>query len=264
MLVSYIEGSGLTNDYRKLIMYNTKIKKFSDGSEKVTNYSYEIFKGHQNNSSSNSHKRNDKNVLRCKYKSIYRAKQNIIDLAYENAPWDYFVTLTFDRKKTNANIYEEVVEKYHKFIDNIKHQSPGLMAIFAPEFHSDKTNYHIHGLIKNLDSKLIKNKFINGKQIYDNRGRICYEFVNYNLGWSELTIPESQEAVSTYMEKYMTKDMIDLGFKKKYWRTYNLKVPKIQYAYWDETDLKWYIKNPNTKVKEIEKENSKLIYIKKD
>ena len=39
----------------------------------------------------------------------------------------------------------------------------------------------------------------------------------------------------------MTKDLIDLHNKKKYWRSKNLELPKVEYAQFDEENLKFYI-----------------------
>ena len=49
--------------------------------------------------------------------SASRAKNNVYRIARSNK-WDWFITLTFDRTKTDASDYDLVVYRLHKFVSN--------------------------------------------------------------------------------------------------------------------------------------------------
>ena len=245
-----------------LVWYNTKIKKYSDGSEYVSRYSSLIGLGFPR--VSNIEKINKSKNIKSSYKSLYRSKSKLIDLAIENGPWEYFVTLTFDKNKVNSRYdYDEISKCFTKWVDLVKHSNKSFAYVFTTEKHKDGA-FHLHGLIKNVPNlKLIRALNKLGRGLCKNGCQI-FNIKNFKYGHTELSKIKNQEAVSIYISKYMTKDLIDLGFKKKYFRSNNLKEPIVEYSIFTENDLSFYFDNNIISYyKTIKRDNFKVDYLKK-
>ena len=67
---------------------------------------------------------------------------------------------------------------------------------------------------------------------------------------------KNQDAVSVYISKYITKDLIDIKNKKRYWCSKSLKLPKLEYFETDLNDLKNYISNYNLIYEKIDDNDS--------
>lgn len=217
--------------------FNTKIKQFPNGISKVKIHNYNNFKGLYRGRGESIKETSEKK----KYENLYNAKQKLIDLVYCNSlisHWEYFVTLTFDPQKVDSYNYDRVVEAMSKWLDNMKHQNPNLKYILVPELHKSG-RIHIHGLFKDCPNlKLIDSgKYKNGCKIYNIK--------NYKYGYTTISKIKNQEAVSVYVSKYMTKDLIDKGCKKAYWCSQHLERPKVQYALFNEDTLQFYIECSN-------------------
>lgn len=194
--------------------FNTVIKTYADGSQKIKSSSYSCFKGHSGKREGSS-KSSEEDLKRLKYKNLYNTKSNLIDLVYHNSmikPWEYFVTLTFDPKEVDSLDYHKVAAR------------------------SSKTNRLIYK---------------NGVQIFN--------LTNYKYGHTTVSKIKNQEAVSIYCSKYMTKDMIDLAYKKRYWSSRNLERPTKEYALFDSNTLQFYIKKGK-----VTYQNDKSTFIESD
>lgn len=255
MLLHIIDNRGV------LYGYNTKIKTYADNTKFVTYYSFLNLKGHVNkrtyykkNNTSNSHSR---------FKSLIRSKSNIIDLAYHNGkikPWQYFVTLTFNLNIVNSFDYNEVRNSISKFTDNIKHQNKDFEYILVPEFHKDEKKYHIHGLLRGCDNLKLKRALNKAGRGLVKNGCKIYNIKNYNYGFNEISLIKDQSRVSVYMSKYITKTLINLGFKQKYWRSKSLVYPPEELCIMLPEELS---KFENTSyLKCIDKESCHIIYLK--
>lgn len=252
-------------NHQIVFSYNTKIKKFSNGEEKVSYHSYSTLKGLSNNKKKNSFLNLEEKEYQ-RYKNLYKTKQNIIDLAYENSldtPWEYFVTLTFNDKKVNSKNYDYVVEVLSKWLNNMKHQNKEMKYILVPELHKSG-RVHFHGVFKNVPNwKLEKAYYPNSNRLIKKNGLQIYNLVNYKYGFTTVSEIKNMEAVSVYISKYMTKELIDDNYKKRYWCSKSLNRPKYEYAHLDEKSLKFYIDtNRISNYKEITKENSKSVFFK--
>lgn len=223
--------------------FNTEIKVFPNGISKIKHHKYSnikgLFRGSKEGRSATSEKK--------KYENLYKSKQKLIDLVYCNSlvsPWEYFVTLTFDPKKVDSYNYDVVLDAMHKWLDNMKHQNKELKYVLVPELHKSG-RVHIHGLFKNCPNlKLIDSgKTKNGCKIYN--------IVNYKYGFTTISKIKNQEAVSVYMSKYMTKELIDKGCKKTYWCSKDLIRPTMNYAKLTENELNFYIDNNRANIKDM-------------
>lgn len=213
--------------------YNTTFKIFPNGEKKIKYHTFSNIKGHYQPRKSGGGISSDKK----KYENLYNAKQRLIDLVYCNSliePWEYFVTLTFDPNIVDSFNYNEVVGAMGKWLDNIKHQNKNLKYILVPELHKSG-RVHIHGLFKNCPNlKLVDS----GKK---KNGCVIYNIENYRYGFTTISKIKDQAAVSVYMSKYMTKELINISGRKTYWCSQKLERPKIEYAHLTEDGLRFYI-----------------------
>lgn len=222
--------------------FNTSIKTFADGSKKIKHTKYNRFKGFSRKKSGGVCSDNVKEHLT--YNNMYRSKSNLIDLVYHNSmidPWQYFVTLTFDPKEVDSLDYEIVSEALAKWLDNMKHQNPNMAYVIVPELHKSG-RIHFHGLFRDVPNwDLVPARSERTGNLIKKNGVQIYNLVNYKYGFTTVSEIKNQEAVSVYMSKYMTKELINLNYKKRYWSSRNLKRPTVQYALWDDETLEFHI-----------------------
>lgn len=155
--------------------------------------------------------------------NLIRRRTNISDLAYANAcikPWDYFVTLTFD-------------------------DTPEMRYLIIPELHKSG-RIHFHGVfsdVKNWSLSPAINPYT-GESIIENNKQV-YNLDNYKLGYTTVSKVENIEAVSHYISKYITKELLNLKNKKNVWHSRNLIKPQMTYHLADLSDISNYIDSNN-------------------
>ncbi len=190
-------------------------------------------------------------------KNLNRTKDKIYKYAMaNNKDWEYFLTLTFDPKKVNRYSYDDCVKSMNKFFDLIKHQNKNMKYIAVPERHKDGA-YHFHALIGNAENlKIIAtDKYAFGKYVFtkdklpsdlvDKATRI-YSIKNYKYGYSDISKIKDTKRVSTYITKYITKDLcLNTEGKKRYWSTRNLRLPLEQNINLSESEKLELLKNNN-------------------
>lgn len=259
----------IKNEHDLMYSYNTTIKTYANGEQHLKHYSYNTLKGvvkKENVSKIKTKEEIEKSRERQKYKNLYKTKTNLIDLAYHNSliePWEYFVTLTFDNEKVNSFDYKETSEALAKWLDNMKHQNPNMAYLMTPELHKSG-RIHFHGIFKNVSKwALNEARSPHTNRLIKKNGVQIYNLENYKFGYTTVSKINNQEAVSVYMSKYMTKELLDIKNKKRYWCSKNLERPTIEYADFNEDYLQFYIDiNKVKEIKEIQKENSKIVFLK--
>lgn len=164
----------------------------------------------------------DANRERSQRNSKSRTIQNIYEISRANK-WEYFITLTFNPEKVDSFDYQEIVNKLKNWLDNLrKNYSPKLKYIIVPELHKSG-RYHFHGLFSDIgDMPLVDS----GKRLPD--GSVIYNIGNYNLGFTTATIIKENARVTSYIAKYITKELCAVtANKKRYWSSRNLNRVKI-------------------------------------
>lgn len=140
-----------------------------------------------------------------------RTKQAIYDIVF-NHSWQYFVTVTFDKEKVNRYDYDEVRKKYSQMLKDIKKRKcPDLEYLFVPELHKDGA-LHFHGLIYGADDL----KLINSG-LKDRSNRVIFNCPEFNLGFNTFTRIGDPAKASTYITKYISKELCYRLPGKKYW-----------------------------------------------
>ena len=162
--------------------------------------------------------RTQEQIDHCLSVSMNRTKRQIYHIARSNE-WDYFITITIDRKQFNAADYDLTIKKLTTFLNNIrKRKAPDLKYLIVPELHADKKNYHFHGMLANTGSC----SFIQSGH-YDDNGEIIYNWTDWKYGFTTATQIKDNGRVSSYITKYITKDTAQiLKNKKRYYCSKNI------------------------------------------
>lgn len=175
-----------------------------------------------------------------------RTIQSIYGIARANM-WDYFLTVTFDPKKVDSTDYELVSKKVIQWLNNLKKRvSPCMRYLLVPELHSDGRKWHFHGLLANCPELSLKDSGL----VKD--GKVIYNLSNWKYGFSTVTEVADSGRVSSYITKYITKELCDFSKgKKRYWASKNClranDVMEIDMVVPD--DIEKYIRSISSEVK---------------
>jgi hypothetical protein len=169
----------------------------------------------------------------CKNVSLSATKNRIYNIARSNT-WDWFITLTFDRNKTDSSDYDMIIHRLHIFLNNIqKRKCPDLKYLIVPELHGDKEHYHFHGLISGCDNMRF---CFSGR--FDKKGNPIYNILDWNYGFTTATQIQDTQKASSYITKYITKDTeMKLKNKKRYLCSRNIERTQPEYFVIDEDDF---------------------------
>lgn len=159
--------------------------------------------------------------------SIMRTKTRITDLTLANE-FDLFTTFTFDPNKVDSFDFEYAKEKMSQWLHNARRYSPDFKYIVIAELHPSSGRIHFHGLFANFKGELIQSFTETGKPRQKN-GRNIYNIGTYNWGFSTAVKITDLNKVSSYVQKYITKDMLKISNKKRYFSSKNLIKPKKEY-----------------------------------
>lgn len=156
-----------------------------------------------------------------KNRSLKNSKSRTIQKIYEitrSNEWEYFITLTFNPDKVDSFYYPEVVKKLSIWLNNLKKRySPNLKYIVVPELHKSG-RFHFHGLFADIGNMSLVDS---GKKLPD--GSVIYNIGNYDLGFTTATKIKDNARVSSYITKYISKDLcVVTENKKRYWCSRNL------------------------------------------
>ena len=154
-------------------------------------------------------------------RSCSRTIKAIYDIARCDR-WEWFLTFTFSPERVNRFEYSECTQKLSDWLANMRRVAPNMKYIVVPEQHKDGA-WHFHGLMK--DVKGLQFKFSGHR---DKRGRRVYNVHDYKFGWTTATRVTDFRRSSSYLCKYVTKDLcaVTKG-KKRYWHSLNLNTPVV-------------------------------------
>lgn len=234
----------VANDSFCLYEYNTKFKLYKNDVLNCRKYSYTISKNVPIPATLHNGKSSAEQIEHYKKMYLKKVKSEILDLSLNNTEkWEYFLTLTFSDKELGGQYtHEKAISKLKNWLIVQRRLNPGMFYIIVPEFHKSG-RLHFHGLVGNVSNwKLEKAK--KGNRLIRVNGKQIYNLVNYKLGFSTLSFIEDKQKVANYISKYVTKELIDLKHKKRYWYSRNLNKPKVYYTYFDGEikDLEKYYK----------------------
>lgn len=155
-------------------------------------------------------------------KSCSRTINKIYDIARSDR-WEWFFTLTFNPDKIDRYDYSICSLKLHYWLSNMKKKCPDMKYLVVPEQHKDGA-WHFHGLFKDIDGLDMK---FSGKR--DKKGRRIYNCLSYTWGFTTATRITDFRRASSYLCKYITKDLCkNTKGKKRYWCSRNVERPIIE------------------------------------
>lgn len=168
-------------------------------------------------------------------KSIGQTKTKIADLTICNA-FDMFVTFTLNCRacipkcinkpctcdKLTCKRYDldYVIRTQKTWYNNQIKQHGRFPYIQVMELHKDK-GYHFHALFKNYPGKL---KFWKNDK---KDGRPIYNLASNRKGWTTVKEIYDISGTSSYIRKYIMKDMPLFPGKKRFWSSQGLKRPIV-------------------------------------
>ena len=174
-----------------------------------------------------------------------RARKKVFEYAICNE-FQYFITLTFNKNKIDRGNLENLILQIRKKMKNYKKQFGNFNYIMIPELHSDRKNFHFHGLIYGIPEKHL-NKH---SKMPDGRIRYNWSYWEKHFGFTALIeLDDNKEKVSSYITKYMTKDQISLFGQDRYLVSRQLKKPQLIYSDANLTIDNYDFENEHVKLK---------------
>lgn len=164
----------------------------------------------------------DESFLRRQW-NVSRAVQIVYDIARSNS-FHWFVTLTLNEVYVDRYDYCACADVLKLFTDRLRKMK--CKWIIVPEQHEDGA-YHFHGLVAG-DLPLTPS----GKKWYNEVEQKLvpvYNVGNYEFGWTTATEILSPHKVSSYVAKYLTKQIAVPKGKKCYWASRSLARPSVEY-----------------------------------
>lgn len=153
--------------------------------------------------------------------SLQRSKTLISDYVLCNE-FDMFATFTYDPKKVDSFDYSHAKKVMSHWLNNQKrpHKSPNLAYLIVAESHKSGA-IHFHALMKGYQGKLTYAKLHKGRKIYN--------IDEWGWGFSTVARIDNVEIVASYVKKYISKDMLKITNKKRFWVSRNLNKPLKTY-----------------------------------
>jgi hypothetical protein len=148
--------------------------------------------------------------------SLRRTKTTISDIILCNN-FDQFATFTFKSDRYDIQFSRRKMSDWLKSQQIIHGKFDYLI---VPEFHKDKVAIHFHALLKGYTGNLTPTKKLIG-------GRKVFNISSYRSGFSTLVMIDNVEKVSSYVKKYITKDMPLFPGRKRYWTSQGLQRPEL-------------------------------------
>jgi len=164
-------------------------------------------------------------------RSIRKTKTTITDYVLANN-FEIFATFTFSPKKVDRFDIDACKRKLKRWLDRQREKDLNLKYVVVPERHKNGA-IHFHAIFENIDSFTLKKTKI--KQ----DGRDVFTMTDWRFGFSNVKFIDSNRIkVATYITKYITKDMIQIENKKRYWCSHNLAIPEKHYNAVDEFQIR--------------------------
>lgn len=136
------------------------------------------------------------------FSSISRARSTVFELGLCN-DWSYFGTITFNKElvydRSRISFLLPDVTRFFRFLRSVSCRPVSFLIV--PELHSDKSNWHLHGLFSFCPSFLFP--FLRGPLV----GSDCFNFplIEEKFGFCSFSSIRSNEAISRYILKYVGK-----------------------------------------------------------
>ena len=155
-------------------------------------------------------------------RSVRRSRTVISDYILSN-DFDMFVTFTFNPKKVNRYDLNACCFKMQSWLSRQQRKSENMMKyIIVPEKHKDGA-IHFHAVMSNYPGLIKKTNVIQNN-------RRVYNLTSFRFGFTNMQyLDDDKQKVAAYVCKYITKDMVTVSNRRRYWASKNLKKPVKYY-----------------------------------
>lgn len=190
------------------------LKKYNDDSYRLTLLKFSVKNpGFEGKIEKSELKDNKKESFTKLDNNISRARSKIWEYAESNK-FDYFITLTLDKKKYDRYNLDKYIKDLSQYIRNNRRlHKTDIQYLFIPETHKDGA-WHIHGLINGVNPKdlraFTKDDFLPYKvRKLINQGRDILNWIPYAERFGYVTVERihNRKAVAKYITKYINKDL---------------------------------------------------------
>lgn len=157
-------------------------------------------------------------------RSVRRSRAVIRDLVVCNE-FELFCTFTFSPKIYDRYNFNNLKMVMLRWLHNQRRaHSPNLLYLVIPEFHKDGA-IHFHALLKNYNGRLKDS----GHKSRKGKNKV-FNLPSFRGGFTTCSvIDHNLDAVAEYVSKYITKDMISIFNKNRYFCSKYLLRPKKSY-----------------------------------
>lgn len=210
--------------------YNTRVKIYRDGTQQFSRAPFDKARDPikykrlpKMKESSEEKKKSNRN----------QSKERLFDLCRENN-FKYFLTITFDPKIINSFDYDICLLELGKYCKKLG--KADISYLFVAEQHKSG-RIHFHGCVSDL-LRPFPAGGPDGKQLFDEKGRIIYNELGWSDGFTTATCIDSPECVSTYISKYISKasEWLPKG-KRSYICSKGLARPQTDHIYMYDRDV---------------------------
>jgi len=248
------------NEFKDKVLYNTKVKRYRDGSYTLTYCNRRVFVNHEekkefiksidleNSTKTEDNGNEEVKEIVTKFESsqttteqkqkrkeertdhMKTAVDRIYDIAFQNE-WDYFLTITIDPEQFDSKDVKEVYKRLRYWLSN-QVKLKGLKYLLIPEQHKNG-GIHAHALINDCfklehsgrylySGKSYKAETLQKKGIDINLLKPVYNVLEWKYGFSTaIPVDGNPARLACYITKYITKDCKKI-FGKYYLSSRNL------------------------------------------
>lgn len=158
-------------------------------------------------------------------RSIRRTRRTLHDYVRCN-DFDMFITFTFDPKKINRYDLDFTYLKMRQWLNNQGRKDPNFKYLIVPEKHKDGA-IHFHALVQNAPFRMKKSNVIQDSRRVWNVLSFTYGFTNAT--YLPIDDDDAKDKAGNYIAKYITKEMITIHGKHRYFASRNLLKPETYY-----------------------------------
>ncbi len=159
-------------------------------------------------------------------RSVRRSQKIVSDYLACNR-FELFGTITFGGDKRHDIDYTK--KQFNTWLKNQRDRNGKFKYVFVPEYHKDGA-LHFHGVMAGYTGKLRRSREAKtGRLLYGKRGNPRYDLAEFTLGFTRIEpigqTTDDHAKVGSYIRKYITKDMVNIFGKKRFWTSQRLSKP---------------------------------------
>jgi len=228
-----------------LKQYNAKVIRFENhleiiryGCSRIRTASHQLSEGIQIYEDNRDNDERKQRVI----EQVFRIKRKIKYYCLSN-DFDLFWTLTLDDTKVDSKDYVYSRKRLQAWLKYQREKYGKFDYIFVPELHKSG-RIHFHGVTGRLMPQLVEARSPNSNRLIKKSGIQIYNAENWQNGYSTVSEIQSKERTSSYISKYITKELVETPsafHQPRYFVSRGLKQPTISYNQLSDVELEKFI-----------------------